>query len=117
MDAWVLDESPGRYRWGAVADPEVGRDDVAVRPVASALNHMDLWLTKGQPKPRLPHVPGCDVAGVVEAVGDDVPTVAVGAAVVLNPAVSPHEAVVALGAEAPLGNVFQDPGAQARGGH
>ena len=40
-------------------------DDVAVRPVASALNHMDLWLTKGQPKPHLPHVPGCDVAGVV----------------------------------------------------
>src|SRR3546814_1789992 len=93
MDAWVLDESPGRYRWGAVADPEVGRDDVAVRPVASALNHMDLWLTKGQPKPRLPHVPGCDVAGVVEAVGDDVTTVAVGDEVVLNPAVSPIEAV------------------------
>src|SRR3546814_14353880 len=104
MDAWVLDESPGRYRWGAVADPAVGRDDVAVRPVASALNHMDLWRTKGQPKPRLPHVPGCDVAGVVEAVGGDVTTVAVGDEVVRSPAVSQIEAVEALGEDAPPGN-------------
>ena len=49
--------------------PEPGPDDVRVRPVASALNHMDLWVTQGRPKPALPHVPGCDVAGVVEAVG------------------------------------------------
>src|SRR3546814_19496090 len=101
MDAWVLDESPGRYRWGAVADPEVGRDDVAVRPVASALNHMDLWLTKGQPKPRLPHVPGCAVARVVEPVGDALPPVAVGAEVGLEPAVAPTHAVAALGDDAP----------------
>ena len=33
---------------------------------------MDLWVTRGMPKPPLPHVPGCDVAGVVEAVGDAV---------------------------------------------
>ena len=26
--------------------------------VASALNHMDLWVTTGMPKPPLPHVPG-----------------------------------------------------------
>ena len=97
MDAWILDESPGTYRWGTIAEPEVGPDDVAVQPVASALNHMDLWLTRGLPRPKLPHVPGCDVAGVVTAVGDAVTTAAVGDEVVVNPAVSPLEAVVALG--------------------
>lgn len=117
MDAWILDESPGTYRWGTVPDPELGPDDVAVRPVASALNHMDLWLTRGMPRPHLPHVPGCDVAGVVTAVGGAVTAVAVGDEVVLNPAVSPIEAIVALGDDSPLGRGFQILGEQRWGGH
>lgn len=117
MHAWILDEAPGTYRWGEIADPEVGPDDLAVRPVASALNHMDLWLTRGRPRPRLPHVPGCDVAGIVAAVGTSVHGVAVGDEVVVNPAVSPLEAVVALGIDAPLGRGFQILGEQRWGGH
>lgn len=117
MEAWILDDSPGTYRWGALADPDVGPDDVAIQPVASALNHMDLWLTKGRPKPRLPHVPGCDVAGIVSDVGSEVHNVAVGDEVVVNPAVSPLEAVVALGLDAPLGRGFQILGEQRWGGH
>ena len=93
MQAWILDESPGGYRYGEIADPAVGPDDVRVRPVASALNHMDLWVTKGKPRPHLPHIPGCDVAGVIEAVGSHVSGVAVGDEVVVNPAVSPIEMV------------------------
>src|SRR3546814_10115538 len=116
MDAWVLDESPGRYRWGAVADPEVGRDDVAVRPVASALNHMDLWLTRGRPKPHLPHVPGCDVAGTIDAVRAGV-ELEVGAEVVVNPAVSTLDAVVHLGNAAPVCRGFQILGEPRWGGH
>lgn len=117
MDAWILDESPGTYRWGSIDDPEVGPDDVAVTPVASALNHMDLWLTKGRPRPRLPHVPGCDVAGTVVAVGGEVAGVAVGDEVVLNPAVAPLEAVIALGNDSPLGRGFEILGEQRWGGH
>ena len=117
MQAWILDSSPGTYRWGAVPDPEVGRDDVAVAPVASALNHMDLWLTRGRPKPHLPHVPGCDVAGTVVEIGVDVTTVAVGDEVVVNPAVAPLAAVVAMGIDAPLGRGFQILGEQRWGGH
>ena len=41
-------------------------------------NHMDLWVTRGLPRPPLPHVPGCDVAGVVESVGAGVTHVAAG---------------------------------------
>lgn len=117
MQAWVLDESPGTYRFGEVAEPEVGPDDVAVRPMTSALNHMDLWLTRGRPRPALPHVPGCDVAGVVASVGSAVTAWNAGDEVVLNPAVAPLEAIVALGDDAPLGRGFQILGEQRWGGH
>jgi NADPH:quinone reductase-like Zn-dependent oxidoreductase len=117
MRAWILDESPGEYRYGEIAEPELGVDDVQVRPVASALNHMDLWVTRGLPRPHLPHVPGCDVAGVVEAVGPAVAHVAVGDEVVVNPAVSPLEAIVALGNDSPLGDDFAILGEQRWGGH
>ncbi len=117
VQAWILDESPGTYRFGDVPDPEVGPDDVAVRPLASALNHMDLWLTRGMPRPALPHVPGCDVAGVVASVGSAVSSWAPGDEVVVNPAVAPLEAVVALGDDAPMGRGFQIVGEQRWGGH
>ena len=106
MQSWILDESPGRYRWGDIAPPPVGADDVLIRVVASALNHMDLWVTRGIPKPPLPHVPGCDVAGVVEAVGDAVSDVRVGDEVVVNPGVSPLSEIVALGNDSPMGRGF-----------
>jgi zinc-binding alcohol dehydrogenase/oxidoreductase len=117
MQAWVLDDSPGSYRWGSVPCPEVGPSDIRIRVVASALNHMDLWLTRGRPRPRLPHVPGCDVAGVVDAVGLDVTSVSVGDEVVVNPAVSPVADIVALGNDAPLGPGFQIVGEHRWGGH
>jgi NADPH:quinone reductase-like Zn-dependent oxidoreductase len=117
MQAWILDESPGAYRYGEIDDPPVGVDDVAVRPVASALNHMDLWLTSGRPRPSLPHVPGCDVAGVVEELGAGVDGWAVGDEVVVNPAVAPVESIVAYGDDAPLGHGFQILGEQRWGGH
>lgn len=116
MDAWILDESPGEYRFGTIDTPEPGPGEVRVRPVASALNHMDLWLTRGLPKPKLPHVPGCDVAGIVDAVGAGA-TWDVGAEVVINPAVSSVEAIVALGNDSPLGAGFQILGEQRWGGH
>jgi NADPH:quinone reductase-like Zn-dependent oxidoreductase len=115
--AWILDESPGTYREGEVAEPPVGPGDVRVRPLASALNHMDLWLTRGMPRPPLPHVPGCDAAGVVESVGAGVEHVAPGDEVVVNPAVSPLDAVVAHGVDSPLGPGFQIVGEHRWGGH
>jgi NADPH:quinone reductase-like Zn-dependent oxidoreductase len=115
--AWILDESPGSYRFGAVEDPVVGPSDVRVRPVTSALNHMDLWLARGMPRPSLPHVPGCDVAGIVDAVGDGVRDVAPGDEVVVNPAVAPLEAVVEHGIDSPLGAGFEIVGEHRWGGH
>jgi NADPH:quinone reductase-like Zn-dependent oxidoreductase len=117
MQAWTLRDSPGTYRYDEVDDPPVGPHDVRIRPVVSALNHMDLWLTRGKPRPHLPHVPGCDVAGVVEAVGEEVRGVAVGQEVVVNPAVCPLEAVIAHGDDAPMYPGLEIVGEQRWGGH
>ncbi len=117
MDAWILDESPGTYRWGSVPDPQPGPGEVRVRVVASALNHMDLWVTRGMPRPPLPHVPGCDVAGFIDAVGEGVTHLAEGDEVVVNPAVSPIEDIIALGNDAPMGSGFMIYGEHCWGGH
>ncbi len=117
MRAWILDESPGEYRFGEIEPPEVGVDDVGVRPRASALNHMDIWVTRGRPRPSLPHVPGCDIAGEIESVGSGVTDLAVGDEVVVNPSVCPIEAVVAHGDDAPMYPGLQIVGEQRWGGH
>lgn len=117
MQSWILDESPGSYRFGEIDQPAVGDDDVLIKVVASALNHMDLWVTRGMPKPPLPHVPGCDVAGVVEAVGAAVIKVQVGDEVVINPGVSPVADIVSLGNDSPMGPGFMIYGEHCWGGH
>jgi zinc-binding alcohol dehydrogenase/oxidoreductase len=117
MDAWILYESPGSYRWGSIDEPALAPDEVRIRVVASALNHMDLWVTRGLPKPPLPHVPGCDVAGVVVEVGADVTNVASGDEVVVNPGVSPVDDIVALGNDSPMGPGFVIYGEHSWGGH
>jgi NADPH2:quinone reductase len=54
--------------------PEPDDDEVLVEMRAGALNHLDLWTRRGLPTLDLamPHTPGSDGAGVVEAVGDAV---------------------------------------------
>jgi NADPH:quinone reductase-like Zn-dependent oxidoreductase len=117
MKAWILDESPGQYRWGEIELPGPGPGEVRIDVVASALNHMDVWVTQGLPKPPVPHVPGCDVAGVVSALGEGVSQVAVGDEVVVNPGVSPVEDIIALGDDSPLGDGFMIYGEHCWGGH
>jgi len=117
MKSWILPASPGTYEWGDIDDPQPGPLDVRVRVVASALNHMDVWITKGMPKPHTPHVPGCDVAGVVESVGAMVDDVEVGQEVVLNPAVSCGHCRACLAGDSPLCPNFAILGEQRWGGH
>jgi NADPH:quinone reductase-like Zn-dependent oxidoreductase len=62
-------------------------------------------------------VPGCDVAGVVTAVGSAVTTVAVGDEVVVNPAVSPIADIEKWGNDSPMGPGFMIYGEHCWGGH
>ena len=57
---------------------------------AVGLNHLDLWVRNGVPGHSfpLPIVPGCDVAGVVDALGPGAAGVAEGDEVVVAPGVS-----------------------------
>jgi NADPH:quinone reductase-like Zn-dependent oxidoreductase len=65
--------------------PGPGEARISVR--AAGLNHLDLWVRRGIPGVRypLPIVPGCDAAGVVDALGPGPTTLEVGDAVLLAP--------------------------------
>jgi NADPH:quinone reductase-like Zn-dependent oxidoreductase len=70
--------------------PEPGPGDVRVRVRAVGLNHLDVWVRRGVPGHTfpLPIVPGCDVAGTIDAVGPDVEGAAPGTDVVVAPGFS-----------------------------
>jgi NADPH:quinone reductase-like Zn-dependent oxidoreductase len=73
---------PSVLRYEDVEQPVPGRGEVRLRVAASAFNPVDDGLRGGylqDPFPvTLPHIPGIDVAGTVDAVGDGVDNVAVG---------------------------------------
>jgi NADPH:quinone reductase-like Zn-dependent oxidoreductase len=53
-----------------VPDPQLRKDQVLVRVRACALNHLDVWVRKGLPGVKLPHILGSDVAGEIVEVGE-----------------------------------------------
>lgn len=67
--------------------PEEG--EVEIRVLASALNHLDLWVGRGVPGLELdyPRVGGCDACGVVERVGEGVDEAWLGRRVIVNAAI------------------------------
>ncbi len=81
---------PEVLEYAEAPDPSVGPGEILVRVKACSVNHLDLWIREGIPAYRisLPHIPGADVAGVVERVGAKVTRVAVGDRVVLAPGLS-----------------------------
>ncbi len=70
--------------------PAPGPGQVRVKVQAVALNHLDLWVRRGVPGHRfpLPIVPGCDIAGTVDALAAGEAGPAPGTAVVVSPGVS-----------------------------
>jgi len=76
---------PEVLRFEDVADPQVRKDQVLVRVKACAMNHLDLWVRKGLPGVKLPHILGSDIAGEVVEVGEYVTTVKSGQRVLLAP--------------------------------
>jgi NADPH:quinone reductase-like Zn-dependent oxidoreductase len=68
-----------------VADPRPRKDQVLVRVRACALNHLDLWVRKGLPGVKLPHILGSDVAGEIVEAGEYVGGFTFGQRVLLAP--------------------------------
>jgi 2-desacetyl-2-hydroxyethyl bacteriochlorophyllide A dehydrogenase len=92
MKAVVFHEhgGPERLTFEDVPRPKIGPHEVLVRVKACALNHLDIWVRQGIPAYRiaLPHISGCDVAGVIEEVGGEVVDRKPGERVFLSPGVS-----------------------------
>lgn len=91
MRAWLLQGpgGPSAYSLEETATPDPGPDEMRFALRASALNHLDLWVSRGRPAPpSFPHVSGADGAGVVDAIGHDVGEVTVGDEVLIDPSTS-----------------------------
>ena len=76
---------PEVLRYEDAPDPQLRKDQVLVRVRACAMNHLDLWVRKGLPGIKLPHILGSDIAGVVVEVGEYVSGVSVGQRVLVAP--------------------------------
>jgi NADPH:quinone reductase-like Zn-dependent oxidoreductase len=89
MKALILEatEGPERAVVKDIATPHPKAGEVLVAIKAAALNHRELWITRGQYPGMLPppFTLGCDGAGVIEAVGEGVDQQRIGQAVVLYP--------------------------------
>lgn len=91
MKAWRLHDTTGpeAFRLEDIERPEPGPGEVRIDLEISALNHLDLWVSRGLPAPKhLPAILGADGAGLVSAVGPGVEGVAVGDEVIVNPSTS-----------------------------
>jgi NADPH:quinone reductase-like Zn-dependent oxidoreductase len=77
-------------RYTDVPEPEPRFGEALVRVHACALNHLDLWVRQGIPglSIPLPHIPGSDIAGVIDKIGAGVTTVRPDQKVLLAPGVS-----------------------------
>lgn len=72
--------SPDVIQFGDLDDPTVGPGQVLIRNHAVSVNPIDTYVRSGLVAFELPdpYLPGCDAAGVVEAVGDGVESFAPG---------------------------------------
>ena len=77
---------PEVVRIEQIARPRPGPGEVLVQVRAAAMNHLDLWVRRGIPiETTMPHIGGCDIAGLVVEAGEGVDASRIGERVVINP--------------------------------
>ncbi|WP_419190470.1 zinc-binding dehydrogenase [Saltatorellus ferox] len=79
---------PGVLRMVELPVPEPAAGEVRVKVAAISLNHLDIWVRRGMPGVEIPmpHIPGCDGTGTIDALGEGVgPEVTVGMRVLIEP--------------------------------
>lgn len=106
MKAWQVKQhgEPASIEWIDTPIAEPAPDEVQIRVEALGVNHLDVWVCKGVPGHRfpLPMIPGCDVTGVIHAMGAVAQArlasegLAIGAPVLVNPGISCGRCVACL---------------------
>ncbi len=76
---------PEVLRYEDVPDPKPRKDQVLIRVMACAMNHLDIWVRKGLPGVKLPHILGSDISGEIVEVGEYVTGLQPGQRVLLAP--------------------------------
>jgi NADPH:quinone reductase-like Zn-dependent oxidoreductase len=76
---------PEVLRYEDIPDPQPRKDQVLIRVKACAMNHLDIWVRKGLPGVKLPHILGSDIAGEIVEVGEYVSGFKAGQRVLLAP--------------------------------
>ena len=89
MRAVIFEEHGGieKLKYGYVDRPVPGPHEVLIKVKACALNHLDLWNLMGMPgiKISMPHIPGCDIAGVVAETGSKAKGIPLNKPVIASP--------------------------------
>jgi NADPH:quinone reductase-like Zn-dependent oxidoreductase len=81
-------DGPDSLRLAERPEPQPGPGEARVRFRAMALNHLDVFITRGLPKRPLPAILGSDGAGVIDAVGQGVDPARLGEEVLVYPVFS-----------------------------
>ena len=76
---------PDVLTYEEIPDPQPRKDEVLVRIRACAMNHLDVWVRKGLPGVKLPHILGSDIAGEVVEAGEYLSGFKAGQRVLLSP--------------------------------
>jgi threonine dehydrogenase-like Zn-dependent dehydrogenase len=79
---------PGELAVEDVPEPEPGRGEIVLRVAAAGLCHSDVRVFKGEKYARQGVIPGHEIAGVIAAVGEDVPDLKAGDHVALCPIIA-----------------------------
>lgn len=81
---------PDVLRHEEAPDPVPKPGEVRIRLKAAALNHLDLFIRSGERERNipLPHIPGCDGAGIVDEAGEGAVAFRPGERVCISPGIS-----------------------------
>lgn len=88
MQALILENSHQAMAYKEVETPSLNAQEVLVKIHAGALNHRDVYITKGlYPGVQTPVILGSDGAGIVEQIGAEVDASWLGKSVIINPSI------------------------------
>ncbi len=91
MKAVVIREfgDPDVLRYEDIPEPSIKRDEVLIKVAYTSVNHLDIWVRRGLTAygTKLPHIPGCDISGIIVDKGEDVRELNAGDRVMVDPGI------------------------------